>query len=295
MRIIGGNIMRKLNLRKTHHDDVFDKKMKIIDVSKKFKVSDITATITTLICTSTSNYAADLEIYKIPENSTGTATLLLLLDTSGSMDWTMNGNSTSTSSLKRISILKQGLRDVLQGTQTTPRVADKIVMGLATFAGNNGYIRIPAKPLGEVTGTQQGDTNAEKIYAYSYVSGKDTKYGPCLEWNKDLTCKSWGDESSNNNVVKNKGYTEANRSCPTRVDQNCKIYYKTEKVLVDKTHRDDLITVINGLSANGGTPTPYAYAEAAAYLMWTSTKSNITTNVQMYFVDPNDNTYLKIG
>lgn len=282
--------MRKLNLRKTHHDDVLDKKMNIIDVSKKFKISVITAAITTLICTSTSNYAADLEIYKIPENSTGTATLMLMLDTSGSMDWKMDGTLTSTNSLKRISILKQGLRDVLQGTQTTPRVADKIVMGLATFAGDKGYIRIPAKPLGEITGKR--NETVEKIYVYRYeTKGGDKKYGKCLTWSADLTCSSWGDEVSTN-LAKDKGYANADRACPTRQDQTCKIYYKNEDVEVNKTHRDDLITVINGLSANGGTPTPYAYAEAAAYLMGTSTKSNITTNVQMYFVDPNDNTYL---
>ncbi|WP_180069826.1 hypothetical protein [Acinetobacter sp. YH16038] len=282
--------MKKLHLKKIHHDDVLDKKMNIIDVSKKFKVSVITAAITTLICTSTSNYAADLEIYKIPENSTGTATLMLMLDTSGSMAWTMGGSgSTSDSNPSRMSILKQGLRDVLQGTQTTPRVADKIVMGLATFAGDNGYIRIPAKPLGEVTGTRSEDV--EKVYAYRYGTSGNRKYGACIEWNLDLTCKKWADETTQD-IVSGKGYSSNNRSCPTRENESCRIYYKTEQVEVKKTHRDDLITEINGLRANGGTPTPYAYAEAAAYLMGTSTKSNITTNVQMYFVDPNDNYYL---
>lgn len=282
--------MRKQNLREAHHDDVLDKIMSIEAIAKKLKASVVAGTLTTLICLSTSNYAADLEIYKIPENSTGTATLMLMLDTSGSMDWKMDGTSTSTSSLKRISILKQGLKDVLQGTQTTPRVADKIVMGLATFAGDKGYIRIPAKPLGENTGKK--NETIEKIYAYRYGTNNSSyKYGACAEWNNDLTCKSWEDEGTND-ITKNKNYSNSDRACPTSQNQTCKIYYKNETVEVDKTHRDDLIAVINNLSANGGTPTPYAYAEAAAYLMGTSTKSNINTNVQMYFVDPNDNTYL---
>ncbi|WP_228154814.1 pilus assembly protein [Acinetobacter indicus] len=241
----------------------------------KFKLATLAASITTLICASTTSHAADLEIYKIPENSTGTATLLLMLDTSGSMAWTMGGSGyTSASNPSRMSILKQGLRDVLQGTQTTPRVADKIVMGLATFAGDNGYIRIPAKPLGEVTGTR--NENIEKVYAYRYGSRQNRKYGACIEWNLDLTCKKWADETTQD-IVSGKGYSDSgsDRSCPTRENESCRIYYKPEQVEVEKTHRDDLITVINSLSASGGTPTPYAYAEAAAYLMGTSTKSNI--------------------
>lgn len=255
----------------------------------KFKLAILAASITTLICASVTSHAADLEIYKIPENSTGTATLLLMLDTSGSMAWTMGGSgSTSASNPSRMSILKQGLRDVLQGSQTTPRVADKIVMGLATFASNNGYIRIPAKPLGEVTGTR--NENVEKVYAYRYGSGQNRRYGACIEWNVDLTCKKWGDETKED-IVKDKGYSDSDRSCPTKENQTCKVYYKTEQVEVEKTHRDDLIAVINGLTANGGTPTPYAYAEAGAYLMGTSTQTS-GGNVQMYFVDPNDNYFL---
>ncbi|MEN8398817.1 hypothetical protein [Acinetobacter towneri] len=238
----------------------------------KFKLAILAASITTLICASVTSHAADLEIYKIPENSTGTATLLLMLDTSGSMAWTMGGSGyTSASNPSRMSILKQGLRDVLQGTQTTPRVADKIVMGLATFASNNGYIRIPAKPLGEVTGTR--NENVEKVYAYRYGPSGDRKYGACIEWNLDFTCKKWEDETTQD-IVSGKGYSHNNRSCPTRENESCRIYYKTEQVEVEKTHRDDLIAVINGLTANGGTPTPYAYAEAGAYLMGTSTQTS---------------------
>lgn len=258
----------------------------------KFKLAALAASITTLICASVTSHAADLEIYKIPENSTGTATLLLMLDTSGSMAWTMGGSGyTSASNPSRMSILKQGLRDVLQGTQTTPRVADKIVMGLATFAGDNGYIRIPAKPLGEVTGTRSEDV--EKVYAYRYGTSGNRKYGACIEWNLDLTCKKWADETTQD-IVSGKGYSGDNRSCPTRENESCRIYYKPEQVEVEKTHRDDLIVVINSLSASGGTPTPYAYAEAGAYLMGTSTLYNTadTNEYEVYFNDTSDNSYL---
>ncbi|WEI19660.1 hypothetical protein PY247_07315 [Acinetobacter proteolyticus] len=112
----------------------------------------MTATITTFICATT--YAADLEIYKIPEDSTGATTLMMMLDLSGSMAWDMAGNNTSNTSNSRLGILKKGLTDVLSGTPTVPRVDDKIVMGLSVFEGDNGRISIPAKALGEKTGRE---------------------------------------------------------------------------------------------------------------------------------------------
>ena len=118
----------------------------------KFQASAMAAAITALICASVPSYAADLEIYKVPEASTGTATLMLMLDMSGSMKYGMDTTSNASAGNQRLDILKQGLRDVLQGTATIDPVDDKVVMGLSTFAGNNGYIRIPAKALGEETG-----------------------------------------------------------------------------------------------------------------------------------------------
>ncbi len=110
----------------------------------KLNIASVSATLTSLICAAiTPTYASDIEIYKVPEDSVGSTTLMMMLDTSGSMD---NKDGLSTSRMQR---LKQGLSDVLQGTASVPRVDDKVVMGLATFSGDNGYIRIPAKPLGK--------------------------------------------------------------------------------------------------------------------------------------------------
>lgn len=166
----------------------------------KFNIGVLSAALTAFMCASLSpSYAADIEIYKVPEDSVGSTTLMMMLDLSGSM------TDKDNVGISRIQRLKNGLIDVLQGTATTPKVDDKIVMGLATFNYNNGFIRLPAKRLGDVTNS------------------------------------------------------------------------KTKT-----THRDDLITTINGLNAGGGTPTPYAYAEAAAYLMGQSPISS--DNLQSYFV-----------
>ena len=242
--------------------------------SNKFKVSAMAAAITALICASVPSYAADLEIYKVPEDSTGTATLMLMLDMSGSMDDSMGGGNSN----KRIDVLKQGLRDVLQGTATTPPVDDKIVLGLSTFAGDNGYIRIPAKALGEETGSE---IELRKIVGKRTSYRGSYYYAKCTKWNTDLTCKDWGDwQSSSGTIPSNDGYYSAD---------SVRYYYSSEGTRKE-THRDVLLAEINRLSANGGTPTPYAYAEAAAYLMGTTTLNS--QSVQVYFVDPSDNYYL---
>jgi type IV pilus assembly protein PilY1 len=51
---------------------------------------------------------------------------------------------------------------------------------------------------------------------------------------------------------------------------------------VGSTQRNNLQTAINGLSANGGTPSAQAIAEAASYLMGTTTYSTVATNVNVY-------------
>lgn len=47
----------------------------------------------------------------------------------------------------------------------------------------------------------------------------------------------------------------------------------TETTLASETHRKSLMTEVANLEANGGTPTAHAYAEAAAYMLGTSTSN----------------------
>ena len=145
--------MKNLNTNESKANDVSKKTLISNDMKQKFKISTLSSMITALICVALPTHASDIEIYKVPEDSVGSTTLLLMLDTSGSMKWGMNNTSDQSDEAKsRLGILKQGLRDVLSGTPTIPRVADKIVMGLADFSGNNGRILALAKPLGELTG-----------------------------------------------------------------------------------------------------------------------------------------------
>ncbi|MBV7308527.1 hypothetical protein KVY11_07510 [Acinetobacter sp. CWB-G5] len=238
-------------------------------VMSKFKVATISAAVTSLICASIPNtYASDIEIYKVPEDSVGSTTLMMMLDTSGSMTG-KDGGSTS-----RMERLQRGLTDVLQGTATIPRVEDKIVMGLADFSGNTGRVLLPAKPLGEKTGATITQKLDKQLW-YRIESSDGRKYAACNTWYDDLSCKQWGAETSQNILGSRDGYY----SCS--FGSSCRLYYQTTSVTREATHRDEMISKVNSLRADGGTPTPYAYAEAAAYLMGQPTSRN---DRQVYFV-----------
>ena len=61
---------------------------------KKVNITALSAMITTGIClASYPTYASDIEIYKVPEESIGSTTLMFMLDVSGSMNTRDSGQS----------------------------------------------------------------------------------------------------------------------------------------------------------------------------------------------------------
>ncbi|MDH0029831.1 MULTISPECIES: VWA domain-containing protein [unclassified Acinetobacter] len=65
--------------------------------------------------------------------------------------------------------------------------------------------------------------------------------------------------------------------------KSSRILVKAEKLgPVGSTQRTALKNAVNGLTATGGTPTAHAYAEAAAYLMGTSTRSEAEIQKDLY-------------
>ncbi|USA52353.1 hypothetical protein NDN13_12800 [Acinetobacter sp. C32I] len=252
--------------------------------ANQFKVSTIAAAITSLICTSVPSYAADLEIYKIPEDSVGSTTLMLMLDTSGSM--TSNDYNEN-----RLLALKNGLKDALQGTASIPRIEDKVIIGLSTFSGSKGYIRIPAKALGTTTGNQVPDGVYVKPrwQSYNRLVNKQKKryFNACTQWDsKNYNCLLWSGETT----VTPTGYSTSspylkntNVGCTNGDYGDCIFIWEEPIKYRDETHRDTLLTAINNLTAGGSTPTAYAYADAAAYLMGSTTQlPQVTVNVPVY-------------
>lgn len=373
-------------------------------IVSKFKVAGISTVLTALLCAALPmSYASDIEIYKVPEDSVGSTTLMLMLDLSGSMGYGVGYNNTSmsiqedygvcvgsrgsvvedtittplysryycaapatTTNTKvkdvktgcekqadnsyrcydRLTRLKDGLREILQGTPTVPRVSDKIVLGLSTFAGDNGYIRVPARPLSEVirsyqvvetyieqeeyeervqtgTSTETYNYNQPKWAIYSqttrewvwdgwnsgYKNVIRTYYQTCT-WNTSTQVCSWGDPSTSPPSGFNASL--ANSTCNSGNTNDCKIFYEVKQgtrqvpvyetvistrpvekvryVTKNITQRDLLLETIKDLKASGGTPTPYAYSEATAYLMGQATNNSTYSGFGLSVGDAKDTT-----
>lgn len=103
-------------------------------------------------------YASDTEIYIQRDNSAPISpTLMMLFDTSGSMNWCVDSAANSTCSTvedRRINVLKKAMQQVLRGDATVnPPVAATpgyIKMGLAKYhptTEKGGYVLYPARPL----------------------------------------------------------------------------------------------------------------------------------------------------
>ena len=385
-------------------------------VMSRFKVATLSAAVTSLICASMPNtYASDIEIYKVPEDSVGSTTLMMMLDLSGSMGYGVGYNNTSmsiqedysvvasngtlisgvchgsrdnvksdstttshytryyceipsdTSNKKvtgywfpsdtdpqrkwvagceaqkntaggvtsyrcydRLTRLKDGLRQVLEGTENVGPVSDRIIMGLSTFAGSNGFVRVPARPLDEVirsykvmetywedeeyqelvtigsttetytfakprwrkyTNTTPGKTcEWWQIFCTPTAASTKTYYQTC-NWNTATSTCSWPTATESEPNGFNQRF--ASNVCSQGNNNDCREFYeeaegitevpltewqtktrpvqKQREVTKNVTQRDLLLETIKDLQANGGTPTPYAYAEAAAYLLGTNT------------------------
>ena len=121
---------------------------KIKQNTKKLLSCVISASLTGLFSTSIS-HASDIEIYKNPTVK-GHTIVMLALDNSYSM-----GLTDSRKNKSRLAILKDSLRDVLQGVKdangnyTTTPLPDNTIVGLSVFGNGprHGRIVVPARAL----------------------------------------------------------------------------------------------------------------------------------------------------
>ena len=243
----------------------------VSSVVNKLKAFAASALLTGGICIATApTFASDIEMYKVPEVSIGETTLLFMLDTSGSMGSRDDGVHT------RLEYLKQGMKDVLYGSVNNEPLDGTIRIGLATFTNNKGVIKKAANALG-TTGNLDVTNEKEMLFTIGNAGYECTKWHPIYE-----TCSAWKSVSS----IATGGYRAKWCYMP---GGTCIIYYTTGNTR-KREYRDDIYDDIKGLTASGTTPTPYAYAEAAAYLLGTTTSPRVKLkNAPMYVVDKERN------
>jgi type IV pilus assembly protein PilY1 len=252
---------------------VFKDDFIVKNLLKKIQVSTLAAAITSSICLATMPVnASDIEIYKVPEDVIGSTTLMFMLDVSGSMRTTDSGQTQT-----RLQLLKKGMEDVLLGSNGITPIEDKIIIGLADFDASNGRIRVPARSLDTVLTGTFSIKNHQYLYS---KTGSTTTYRECVAWNPSKTCKTWS-TSTLSSAPSLTGYTY--EDCNFSGVSNCRIYFKSENVT--NTQRYELVKAARNLTAyNGATPTAYAYAEVASYLMGTATLDGIYEPIG-YLVD----------
>lgn len=221
--------------------------------------------ITTLIICTTVAQASDLQIYAAPDS--GKKTLIMMLDTSGSMGWGDGYSGTDTFSIEddyNVCVSgRSSIASVWSSTNTAiPRYLRYYCTVSNSTASTNAKVTSPTKgceaqPLGAV------GTAITGYRCYDRLSRlKDGMFEFLNSPNSNLdgtrvglgNFSAAGDGSSGQILVAAK-----------------------ELGATGSTQRELLKQKIAGLTAYNGTPSAHAYAEAAAYLMGTSTYSE--TNV----------------
>src|SRR5690606_38973589 len=230
----------------------------------KARLSILSASITALICSSVG--ASDIDIYTAPSTAAGATTMLFMLDTSGSMRFVDYATNTSGSSFSTYDPNSStGCQSSWNGTNKTFSIG--------------------------ISGSKSKGTKSITLHECqrnNYI----TTMNRLNKMKKGLLQALLGDHSDANNKIEpladevyiglatfgnNKGEIKLEAK---RLDEK---YYIGTK---NQTHRMHLADIIAGLTQSGGTPTPFAYAEAGAYLMGTKTGGGTYSNSSSNYTKP---------
>lgn len=230
----------------------------------KARLLVLSASITALICSSVG--ASDIDIYTAPSTAAGATTMLFMLDTSGSMRFVDYATNTSGSSFSTY--------DPNSSTGCP-----------SSWNGSNKTFSIG------ISGSKSKGTKSITLHECqrdNYI----TTMNRLNKMKKGLLQALLGDHSDANNKIEpladevyiglatfgnNKGEIKLEAK---RLDEK---YYIGTK---NQTHRMHLADIIAGLTQSGGTPTPFAYAEAGAYLMGTKTGGGTYSNSSSNYTKP---------
>lgn len=135
----------------------------------KYGAAFVWAFTGTMLIASSVVQASDLQIYAVP--TAGKKTIVMMLDTSGSMAYTDSGQTGT-----RLARLKTGMNNFLDSSNTSlPSV--RVGLGHYSVSGNgrSGRILVPAEPLGEV-GSAQRTALKNAVAGLSATGGTPTSH-----------------------------------------------------------------------------------------------------------------------
>ncbi|MEW9150724.1 hypothetical protein AB2762_10990 [Acinetobacter indicus] len=262
----------------------------------KFKLATLAASITFLIAQTATSYASDIEIYVKPSVDSSSATVVLMLDTSGSMDISQ---STGACDLNSYDIDITNIND--------PRgfKVNKCFAGVKYYYRTNlsgGAIR-KCHNTASIGSTSRNDCNKSnsvgnpdlssyniyQINSYKYYFKATTEKLDRISRLKEAlyilaTTPTYDPELAPDGIKENVNigigtypyYKEEGTDWwgnPVVKENNKRGYIRLSAAKWDSSQKQKVLDMIarDDFRGIGGTPTSSAYAEAAAYLLGTTT------------------------
>lgn len=235
--------------------------------TKIFGVAGTTGVITALVASSVVQ-ATDLQIYTVP--TAGKKTIVMMLDTSGSMNYVFNDygvcDNTNSNSGTSINSTTTGLTDnryyKLQATTETPYERR------FCYVSKSNTTSVPAKVSNIDSGCEKVGTTGRIYRCYDRITRLKDGMFALLDNNSPVL----------NAVSIGLGYYSLGGNGKAGV------IVVPAKPLgpVDSDHRQLLKNKLKNLKATGNTPTGHAFAEAAAYLMGSNTRTYGNFNKDIY-------------
>lgn len=263
-------------------------------VVQKLKISVLAASITLLIMQSTNTYASDIEIYTKPATTASSASVILMLDTSGSMDIKQSEGACDLSSYDfsvsniadaRGFTVNKCFTGVTYYYRTNKsggslrKCNNTASVGSTNTSSCNKSNSVGSPNLAEYSRRETNDYyyyfkgGSEKLDRISrlkealYILATTPTYDP-------VTAPNGIKENVNIGIGTFPYYEEGNYFGQTYIVENNKRgYIRLPAAKWDAAQKQKVLEMINGASFRGigGTPTSAAYAEAAAYLLGTTT------------------------
>lgn len=296
---------------KNHQANVLDVKAQVKEFGRQFKLSTLVGAMTLLIAQSSTSYASDIEIYTKPNSNAGSGVVVMMLDTSGSMDLSANNYGVGSSACD----LPSGVTSNVYGSD---EASGGYLRRYCLVGGRNKqyYYFKYTDNRGRVSWYSCSNTSCDR---YRNLSSVPSTSGYLVEksGNYEYYIKATGGQQYEDRMTRLKAalYTLAtmpiyDENTGEGIKSDVKIGIGTFPYVssdennlrgymripaakwgdIGSAQRTKVLNLIKSSSfiGTGGTPTSAAYAEAAAYLLGTTTGGGAYSGINISkAIDPN--------
>lgn len=285
---------------KNHHANVLDVKAQAKEFERQFKLSTLAGAMTLLIAQSSTSYASDIEIYTKPNANAGSGVVVMMLDTSGSMDLSANNYGVGASACD----LPSGVTSHIYVSDTASGGYSRRYCVNARYRERSGWFSTSWYTC-DSSGCNKSIYSAPSTTGFlSASSGSDRyyyknedKYYDRISRLKDalytLATMPVYDEDTGKGIKSDVKIGIGTFPYVSNDENNLRGYMRipaAEWGDIGSAQRTKVLNLIKSSSfkGTGGTPTSAAYAEAAAYLLGTTTGGGAYSGINISkAIDPN--------